>query len=63
MTEEIQATPVGGSRLDVIGDARLGGDRAPYALVVAGLFLLVGVLAWLVLLFLLTPDGAAALQN
>ena len=49
-TEEIQATPVGGGRLDGIRDVLAWEAIALlYALVVVGPFLIVGVLVWLVL--------------
>jgi hypothetical protein len=49
-TEEIQATPVGGGRLDGIKDVLAWEAVALlYALVVAGPFVVVGLLVWLVL--------------
>lgn len=49
-TEEIEATPVGGSRLDGITDVLAWEAVALlYALVVAGPFVLVGLLIWLAL--------------
>ena len=49
-TEEIQATPVGGSRLDGIKDVLAWEAIALlYAVVVAGPFVLLGVLVWLTL--------------
>ena len=49
-TEEIQATPVGGSRLDGIKDVLAWEAIALlYALVVAGPFVLLGIVVWLVL--------------
>jgi Domain of unknown function (DUF4349) len=49
-TEEIQATPVGGSRLDGIKDVLAWEAVALlYALVVAGPFVLLGILVWLAL--------------
>ena len=49
-TEEIQATPVGGGRLDGIRDVLAWEVVALlYALVVVGPFVFVGVLVWLAL--------------
>ena len=49
-TEEIQATPIGGSRLDGIKDVLAWEAIALlYAVVVAGPFVLLGVLVWLTL--------------
>jgi uncharacterized protein DUF4349 len=49
-TEEIQATPVGGSRIDGIKDVLAWEAIALlYALVVAGPFVLLGILVWLAL--------------
>ena len=49
-TEEIQATPVGGSRLDGIKDVLAWEAIALlYALVVAGPFVLLGIVVWLAL--------------
>jgi hypothetical protein len=49
-TEEIQATPVGGSRLDGIKDVLAWEAVALlYALVVAGPFVLLGIVVWLAL--------------
>ena len=48
-TEEIQATPVGGSRLDDVKDVLAWeAIAALYVLVVVGPFVLLGFLVWLV---------------
>jgi hypothetical protein len=63
-TEEIEATPVGGSRLDGIKDV-LGWEAIAllYALVVAGPFVLVGVLVWLVIRLLRRRETARLLEQ
>ena len=63
-TEEIQATPVGGSRLDDVKDVLAWeAIAALYVLVVVGPFLLLGVLVWLVLRLLRRRETARLLEQ
>jgi Domain of unknown function (DUF4349) len=63
-TEEIQATPVGGSRLDDVKDVLAWEAIALlYVLVVAGPFVLLGVLVWLVLRLLRRRETARLLEQ
>lgn len=63
-TEEIQAAPVGGSRLDDIKDVLAWeAIAALYVLVVAGPFVLIGVLVWFVLRLLRRRETARLLEQ
>jgi hypothetical protein len=63
-TEEIQATPVGGSRLDDVKDVLAWeAIAALYVLVVVGPFVLIGVLVWLVLRLLRRRETARLLEQ
>ena len=63
-TEEIQATPVGGSRLDDVKDV-LAWEAigALYVLVVVGPFVILGVLVWLALRLLRRRETARLLEQ
>ena len=63
-TEEIQSTPVGGSRLDDVKDVLAWeAIAALYVLVVVGPFVLLGVLVWLVLRLLRRRETARLLEQ
>ena len=63
-TEEIEATPVGGSRLDDVKDVLAWeAIAALYVLVVVGPFVLLGVLVWLVLRLLRRRETARLLEQ
>jgi Domain of unknown function (DUF4349) len=63
-TEEIQATPVGGSRLDDVKDVLAWEAIALlYVLVVAGPFVIVGVLVWLLIRLLRRRETARLLEQ
>ena len=63
-TEEIQASPVGGSRLDDVKDVLAWeAIAALYVLVVVGPFVLLGVLVWLVLRLLRRRETARLLEQ
>jgi hypothetical protein len=63
-TEEIQATPVGGSRLDDVKDVLAWeAIAALYVLVVVGPFVLLGVLVWLVVRLLRRRETARLLEQ
>ena len=63
-TEEIQATPVGGGRLDGIKDVLAWeAIAALYTLVVVGPFVLVGLLVWVVLRLLRRRETARLLEQ
>ena len=63
-TEESQATPVGGSRLDDVKDVLAWeAIAALYVLVVAGPFVLIGVAVWLLTRFLRRRETARLLEQ
>jgi Domain of unknown function (DUF4349) len=63
-TEEIQASPVGGSRIDDVKDVLAWeAIAALYVLVVVGPFVLLGVLVWLVLRLLRRRETARLLEQ
>ena len=63
-TEEIQASPVGGSRLDDVKDVLAWeAIAALYVLVVVGPFVLLGVLVWLVVRLLRRRETARLLEQ
>ena len=63
-TEEIQATPVGGSRLDDVKDVLAWEAIALlYVLVVAGPFVILGVLVWLLIRLLRRRETARLLEQ
>src|SRR5918994_1350510 len=63
-TEEIQATPVGGSRLDDVKDVLAWEAIALlYVLVVAGPFVIIGVLVWLLIRLLRRRETARLLEQ
>jgi len=63
-TEEIQATPVGGSRLDDVKDVLAWEAIALlYVLVVAGPFVIVGVIVWLLIRLLRRRETARLLEQ
>jgi hypothetical protein len=63
-TEEIQATPVGGSRLDDVKDVLAWeAIAALYVLVVAGPFVLLGLLVWLAFRLLRRRETARLLEQ
>jgi hypothetical protein len=63
-TEEIQAAPVGGSRLDDVRNVlEWEGIAALYVLVVAGPFVLLGVLVWLALRLLRRRETTRLLEQ
>ena len=63
-TEEIQATPVGGGRLDDVKNVlEWEGIAALYVLVVAGPFVLLGILVWLALRLLRRRETTRLLEQ